>query len=146
MLIILPRLDETTLEKVEKSLSHSTLNSLDLQPEQVQIHLPKFNFTSNINLKDQLKKLEVNLLFTLSADASGISDLPLYVTSSTHKTTITLTEQGTKAAAATEFNIGLGAMPSNAKLFKADHPFIYIIKHGETIIFIGRVANPSVTN
>jgi serpin B len=57
-------------------------------------------------------------------------------------------EEGTQAAAATAVIMapGAGAIPRDQKqaVFRADHPFLYLIRENSTgsILFIGRVAKP----
>jgi serpin B len=53
-------------------------------------------------------------------------------------------EQGTEAAAATAlFSISVG-ISRPPPIFRADHPFIYMIRENKTgsILFLGRMENP----
>jgi serpin B len=53
-------------------------------------------------------------------------------------------EKGTEAAGATAGGGSLTAI-EKPKIFRADHPFIFVIQDKKTgnILFLGRVANPS---
>ncbi|MBL7107536.1 MAG: serpin family protein, partial [Phycisphaerae bacterium] len=54
-------------------------------------------------------------------------------------------EEGTEAAAATAVTMKLtSVMPSRIPVFRADHPFLFLIRdnHSGSILFIGRVMNP----
>jgi len=57
-------------------------------------------------------------------------------------------EQGTVATAATAIRMAVPSMSAlpTPKLFRADHPFIFIIQETESgnILFIGRVVNPAL--
>ncbi len=52
-----------------------------------------------------------------------------------------LCEEGTEAAASTAVVMKKGPAP---KQFRADHPFIFLIRENQSgaILFMGRVANP----
>jgi serpin B len=62
-----------------------------------------------------------------------------------HKTYIKVSEEGTKAAAATAVVMTLTA-PAPPPIIAADHPFLYFIaeKQTGTILFAGTVVNPSM--
>jgi serpin B len=89
----------------------------------------------------------MGIAFTEYADFSNISDqFDLLINDVTHQTFIETNEEGTEAAAATVVTVGTTSMPPPALIFNMDHPFIYIIRETTTnsIIFMGRVADPSV--
>jgi serpin B len=68
----------------------------------------------------------------------------LYIDKAIHKAVIEVDEEGSEAAAATGVAIVLSA--SINEVFKADHPFIYVIKDDLTgqILFIGRLNDPTI--
>ena len=68
----------------------------------------------------------------------------LYITKVIHKAIIEVNEEGSEAAAATAVVVGTKAV-MHKPVFKADHPFLFMIRHNETgpILFMGRVANPT---
>ena len=53
-------------------------------------------------------------------------------------------EEGTEAAAATAVVMGLRSAPAPQPVFRADHPFVFMIRDLKTssILFIGRVTDP----
>jgi len=57
---------------------------------------------------------------------------------------VDVNEKGTEAAAATGVMIGTRGLPPPTPEFRADHPFIFLIRHNSTksILFMGRVVNP----
>ena len=64
-----------------------------------------------------------------------------------HQAFVDVDEEGTEAAAATAVAMVAGALqeePPPIKIFKADHPFIFLIQDRETgsILFVGRVSDP----
>jgi serpin B len=66
-----------------------------------------------------------------------------------HKSFISVSENGTEAAAATAVVMGTaGGMPLKpppTPVFRADHPFIYLIRDRKTgaILFWGRLLDPN---
>jgi serpin B len=60
-----------------------------------------------------------------------------------HKAFIIVNEQGTEAAAATALIMQTKALSFPTVVFRADHPFVFLIREDSTgcILFIGRVAN-----
>jgi serpin B len=83
--------------------------------------------------------------FSDNADFSGMDGTRnLSISEVIHQAFVKVDEEGTEAAAATAVVMRVkSAMPVN--VFKADHPFIFIIQERETgnILFMGRVVDPS---
>ena len=80
------------------------------------------------------------------ADFSGMDGTNnLAIDEVIHQAFVEVNEEGTEAAAATAVIMVESAAPSEPpKIFKADHPFIFIIQQRETgnILFLGKVVNP----
>ena len=81
------------------------------------------------------------------ADFSGMTDAEkLYISAVLHKAFVAVDEEGTEAAAATAVVMKPTAIPvrQEPKVFRADHPFLFLIRHNATgdILFFGRVSNP----
>jgi len=151
MIIILP-LERTGLRGLEQSLTPETFASAveKMGRHPVQMFLPRFKVSSSHELQDVMQSLGVKVAFTDKADFNGISD-GLSISKVIQKVFVEVTEKGTEAAAATAvimvetmsmltFN---GPKPFE---FKADHPFLFLIRHEPTgqILFMGRVADPTV--
>jgi len=73
----------------------------------------------------------------------------LFLSEVVHKAYIDVHEKGTEAAAATAImavapNGHDPASRPKPKLFNADHPFFFLIRHNatESILFVGRVTDP----
>ena len=113
------------------------------------IYMPKFEFDSKYFMVENLKAMGMPSAFKDpdepdGADFSGmIGKKDLLIQNVIHQAYIQVDEKGTEAAAATAVIVGLeSAMPNN--VFRADHPFIFIIQEKETgnILFMGRVVDP----
>ena len=138
---------ENTLDDIE--LSIDKLNEYKAQMTETKldsISLPKFEFNTKYFMKDTLIELGMGTAFNpLSADFLGMTgNKDLFIGSVIHQAFVGVDEEGTEAAAATAVIIKLtSAIPSN--IFRADHPFIFLIQDKETgiILFIGRVNDPS---
>jgi serpin B len=69
----------------------------------------------------------------------------LFISDVLHQAFVDVTEEGTEAAAATIMAMTLGSMPEPPIVFRADHPFLFVIRENSTgsILFMGRVQNPT---
>lgn len=147
MLILLPK-DSTELSPVEESLTldNLTLWKNSLRNQTVNVQIPKFKVETEYTLNELLIDLGMPSAFDPnSANLSAITDQEdLYISAALHKAFVEVNEEGTEAAAATGIVIGTTSVQVNP-LFRADHPFVFIIQDSETgnILFMGRVSNPS---
>ncbi len=114
----------------------------------VQVDLPKFKYDFKELLNDPLVNLGLGVAFSENeADFTRINpDGNLFISRVIHQTFIDVQEEGTEAAAATIVEISLtstggGGSPIH---FKADKPFLYLIKENSTgtIVFMGKVGKP----
>jgi serpin B len=150
MLVLLPKKGDG-LAKVEQSLTAENLTAwtAKMQNYQVEITLPKFKFTADFQLKRVLSALGMSMAFSDQANFSGISTSPpgLSIGEVIHKAYVDVHEKGTEAAAATAVIMRpAAALPPQTKaVFRADHPFLFIIRDNATgiILFMGRMLNPS---
>jgi serpin B len=110
----------------------------------VNVYMPKFGFSFEKYLNDQLKSMGmIDAFDTQLADLSGISDEQIYVNFVKQNTFVEVNEEGTEAAAVTTIAIGVtSAGPPNA--FEINKPFIFAIRERttNTLLFIGQVSNP----
>lgn len=148
MLVLLPKNDD--LKHLEDSLTLERLNEwkTQLKGQSVEVFVPKFTFTTRYSLNENLKELGMPMAFSDAADFSGIDGTrSLSIQIVVHQAFIDVNEEGTEAAAATGVTFGPTAMPPPASvpIFRADHPFIFIIQERETgnILFFGRVIDPT---
>ncbi|MFA6282007.1 MAG: serpin family protein [Candidatus Omnitrophota bacterium] len=146
MLLLLPKNGD--LKSVEQSLDSQTLTALKnkLQMQWVNVFLPKFKFETKYFMADDLKEMGMPTAFSDMADFSGMTgNKDLFISQVIHQAFVEVNEEGTEAAAATAVIVEkCSVLPSRPKIFKADHPFIFIIQETKTgnILFIGRVSDP----
>lgn len=117
-----------------------------LEAGELDVRLPKFKFNSGFDLTPDLQSLGMTDAFTPNvADFSGMtSDQSLFVGVAVHQAIIILDENGTEAAAATGFGLGLVSLPPQPKEVVIDRPFLFFIRDVKTgvVVFAGRVVNP----
>jgi serpin B len=157
MAVILPD-DKAGLSAVEERLDGETLSGWIAASEKrlvrVPVWLPKFKFESGHDLESTLLKLGVTTAFDpAEADLSRIDGLRptrtgagrLYVDKIWQQAMIEVNEEGTEAAAVTGVKTAKSAVPEDPPEFRADHPFLFVIRENQTglILFMGRVADPS---
>jgi serpin B len=96
-------------------------------------------------LADTLKAMGMTDAFDASkADFSGMTDKDkTFISTMIHKAFVAVDEEGIEAGAA-DAGKSILALPEGPKIFKADHPFMFVIQHSSTgeVLFMGRVANP----
>jgi len=156
MYVILPRkadgLPTLEIALTDSNLMQWTLSESKVAPEQVKVWLPKFKFTVPTELAPVLQKMGIREAFSTSANFRAMTDHPegLYISRVIHKAFVELDELGTEAAAATavvHMSFAASGLPSlpQVKEFRADHPFLFVIKHEPTgaVLFIGRVLDPT---
>ncbi|NXN47464.1 SPB11 protein, partial [Rhinoptilus africanus] len=152
MFILLPEVvyeDFTGLEQLESTLTYEKLagwTSWDrMQQLKVKVYLPQFKMEESYVLNTTLQEMGVMNVFDWGkADLSGISMKDgLVVSKAIQKSFVEVNEEGTEAFSAT----GLVAVPLCHPVsyeFKADHPFLFFIRHNptNTIVFFGRYSSP----
>ena len=145
MIVLLPTKDLTS---IESTLTAEKLNEYKSKMEETKLNsisFPKFEFDTKYFMNDTLSALGMPTAFSENADFSGMTGKKdLFIDFVIHQAYVKVNEKGTEAAAATAVGMKLtGAMPRN--IFRADHPFIFIIQEKETgnILFLGRVVDPT---
>jgi len=144
MLILLP--DSGQFEAVEKLLDAQWLDEIvkGLEPKQVTLVMPKFEFESDFSLGDTLSAMGMPVAFSGNADFSGMTgNRDLFIRDVIHKAFVSVDEAGTEAAAATAVVMPT-SMPSMPVEVTVDRPFIFLIRDIETgtLLFVGRVVTP----
>lgn len=112
----------------------------------VELHLPRWDFDTNVQLIPVLRALGMRAPFEgAAADFSGISETPLWIGDAIHRATITVDEWGTEAAAVTGLGFSVSAPPPPDMVIHADHPFAFVILDTQERVplFLGQVADPS---
>jgi len=148
MLVLLPRKADG-LAAIEKQLSVEKLDewSSRMRRQEVRTYIPRFKLTEEFQLNSMLSALGMPSAFAPGkADFSGMNGKKdLYITAALHKAFVDVNEEGTEAAAATGIVVGALSIEPEPKVFRADHPFVFFIRHNPTgsILFMGRVTNPT---
>lgn len=117
-----------------------------LSRQKVRVFLPRFTYTFKLKLNSILSALGMENAFSAKlADFSGITGgRDLFITAAIHQAYVDVNEEGTEAAAATAFVMAPTGLPPPIPIFKADRPFLFLIRDSKTgsILFIGKVMNP----
>jgi serine protease inhibitor len=147
MLVILPK-ENKNLNSIEKSLNLDNYSLwLSMMTEQkIHLYLPKFKVTSEFELSDALKKMGMPHPFSKEADFSGMTGhMDLMIDKIVHKAFVEVNERGTEAAASTAVIMREKSGMVDIPEFRADHPFIFIIKENKynSILFMGEINDPT---
>jgi serpin B len=148
MTVLLPKKHDG-LAELESSLTAHTLRSLVAKSHEqtVTVYLPRFKLTSQFSLQNTLAAMGMPDAFSQNtADFSAMDgNRMLYISAVVHKAFVDVNEEGTEAAAATGVVVSVTAMPVRPAVFRADHPFVFLIRdiHSGSILFLGRVVDPT---
>jgi serpin B len=149
MLVILPKGDNLTAAEDELDLQRISEISGAIRDQRVNILIPKFRLETGYSLSQTLVTMGMPSAFDpAAADFSGMDGTRnLFITGIFHNAFVDVNEEGTEAAAATAVVVGImAATPAEpVPVFRADHPFVFLVQDGETgtILFLGRVINPN---
>ena len=101
------------------------------------VTFPKFSLSYERTLNEDLKALGMGIAFGGGADFSGLSSVPVYISSVKQKTFVDVNEAGTEAAAVTNVALAASTPPS----LDVDRPFIFVIRDrlSGTILFMGKM-------
>lgn len=108
-------------------------------------NMPRFEFEAEIDLSETLAAMGMVTPFGSGADFTGISSNPLFLDYSSHKTTISVNEQGTETTGVTSVIMAIvGAMSDCGNEVTADRPFIFAIyKFRDKSCLISRTGDES---
>jgi serpin B len=119
--------------------------STDFYLQEGTISLPKFNLNYAVTLNEPLEVLGMTDAFTPGADFSGISGVPIFISTVLQQAVVEVNEEGTVAAAVTTIT-GITAVASGQQPFQmiVNHPFLFVIEDRQagTILFMGVVVSP----
>ena len=110
----------------------------------VKVYLPRMKIEEKYNLTSVLVALGMTDLFSPSANLSGISSAEsLKMSEAVHGAYMEVNEEGTEVAGSTEVMGDIKNSPDFEE-FRADHPFLFLIRHNPTnsIVFFGRYCSP----
>jgi serine protease inhibitor len=147
MTIIVP----DDLAAFEANLTTDRLDTVlsGLTAHEVQLTMPKFGIKTDVSLGDTLAAMGMPSAFDPArADFFGITDQEqLFISAVVHQANIDVDEKGTIASAATAVAMAASGLPSEPVTVRVDRPFLFLLRDlpTGTIIFMGRIADPSQT-
>lgn len=146
MTVLLPRVKNNEgptsedINMVLKSLNSASWQKIQQQmaPMKVDVHLPRLESDTDINLIPIMQKLGMTRAFTYAAEFPNFCNAATFIGLMKQVAKIKLDEEGTEAAAVTVIEMDKMAMPGSE--FYANHPFLYVISEKESgaIFFIGQ--------
>ncbi|XP_026698723.1 ovalbumin-related protein Y-like [Athene cunicularia] len=147
MLVLLPD-DVSGLEQLEDKISFEKLMEWTspnvMETKRVKVYLPRMKIEGKYNLTSVLVALGLTDLFSPSANLSGISSAEsMKISEAIHEAYMEVSEEGTEMSGSVDV---MGDIPHSSEFeeFRADHPFLFLIKHNPTnsILFFGRYCSP----
>ncbi|TXD97566.1 serpin family protein [Psychrobacter frigidicola] len=148
MLVVLPKSkDKAAMQQLMRDLSADKIKqwSKDLVGQGVNVHLPKFKLEEAYQMKNLLTDMGMPRAFQNGAGFNLFDNSPpIKIDDVYHKAVVIVDEKGTEAAAATGIVADSTAASAPPPVFKADHPFIFMIQDNKTdaILFLGQVNKP----
>ncbi|NWR28724.1 OVALX protein, partial [Tachuris rubrigastra] len=147
LLVLLPD-DISGLEQLENKISFDKLTEWTsfsvMEKKRVKVYLPRMKIEEKYNLTSVLTTLGMTDLFSPSANLSGISSAEsLKISEAIHEAYMEVTEEGTEATGSAVVT-GDIQQSSESEEFRADHPFLFLIRHNPSnmILFFGRYCSP----
>ncbi len=146
LVVLLPRKTDG-LADLEKRLTPKSLAAWtsELRQREIEVYLPKFKTASAFRLDQVLSSMGMPSAFSDHADFSGMDGKrDLFISAIVHKAFVDVNEEGTEAAAATGVVMSRMAVMVTPT-FRADHPFLFLIRDNRTgsVLFLGRIVNPT---
>ncbi|NWT56535.1 OVALX protein, partial [Erythrocercus mccallii] len=147
LLVLLPD-DVSGLAQLENKISYEKLmewtNPKVMEKKKVKVYLPRMKIEEKYNLTSVLTSLGMTDLFSPSANLSGISSAErLRVSEAVHEAYMEVTEEGTEAGGSEVVTEDI-QHSSESEEFRADHPFLFFVKHNpsDMILLFGRYCSP----
>ncbi|XP_016067970.1 PREDICTED: serpin A9 [Miniopterus natalensis] len=145
-LFVLP--GQGKMRQLEQALSSRTLKkwSHSLQKRWIEVFIPKFSTSTSYDLETILPKMGIQDAFGKNADFSGITKKGfLQVSKAAHKAVLEVSEEGTKAAAATATNLTIRSKDGSSRCMVFNRSFLLLIIHKatQTVLFLGKVEDPT---
>ncbi|HEV2480672.1 MAG TPA: serpin family protein [Puia sp.] len=148
MYLVLPASQTQPINSFISGLSATNLDQAlsSLDSARIALSMPKWEYSYAIdNMQPELTAMGMGIAFGNSANFSAMyPGQSTAISQVTHKTYISVSENGTTAAAVTDVGVVTTVAPAILAL-KFDRPFVYLIRERSTgmILFIGVVNDPS---
>jgi len=147
MVAFMPANAEADFAAWEASLSRESFDDVvtGLSPSYTRVSLPKFGFEGDYDVKELFESMGWTNFSNLERMHAELES-DLMITGIFHKSFIAVDEEGTEAAAATAVAVGRDSAPANPEEVHFNRPFYYAVYDHptDTILFLGRVLDPSV--
>lgn len=141
MMFVLPDGDLSDLTDRD-IVSEILLREQSWETAYVDLKLPKFDLSAQIDLSDALKQAGVKTVFTEQADLSPLTEMDGFLSDATQDVRVAIDEEGVTAAALTELRLSGSALPPEPIKLSIDRPFLFIITGmGDTPLFVGTVCH-----
>ena len=116
----------------------------------VRMRLPRFEYEYDLDLIPPLTNLGMGNAFDpakadFSAMCEAPEDVPVYIGMASHKTFMSVDEEGTEAGAATYIAVVGSAAPQNVVEITFDRPFLFAVVNDadpSLVLFLGSVIRP----
>jgi serpin B len=151
LIVLLPK-ERSGLPGLEDSMTASNMQqwlSRVTPVPKVVVTIPRFKSMQEFELSTALRALGMPQAFGGGADFSGMTGKRDFAISAViHKAFVDVNEEGTEAAAATAVTMRALAMRAPgppSPVFRADHPFVFLIRDNgsRSILFMGRMTDPA---
>lgn len=151
MTVILPP-SGTNIDTFISGLTRAKLDNWisQLYRTKIQVIIPKFKIAYDTTFNKVLADMGMGVAFSPKyANFTNINpdkSLHLHISQVKQKSYVKVDEEGTEAAAVTAVSMGVTAVgPTEPPVFRADRPFVYLIRErtSGTILFIGKMENPT---
>lgn len=149
MTVLLPN-EGKSVSDLMKVVSAKEIANLGrtMERRKVDLKLPRFSTETEQPLNEVIASLGAPSIFGDSADFSNLADGNMFVSKMFQKAKIEVSEQGTKAAAATAAIMTMSALAPDPQPveFHADRPFVYLISESATgaIYFLGQFTGSGI--
>lgn len=148
MTVILPR-EGKSISDILPQTNSEMWQELYTHLESVDVKLPRFDITTQLNLVETMSALGMPSAFDEeTANIPNFCSTPQYISNMGQVAKIKLDEDGTEAAAITWIEIATGSDNEPVTYeFHANRPFLYVISEQSTgvILFIGQFTGKNAT-
>jgi len=146
-MVVMAAIDPARSGDVRRELGRKgflkALSAFDFAVREVDLRLPRFHVEYGTDLTDVLSQLGLGPAFGSQANYHQMTSAAVRATSVLQRVVIDVTEEGTKAAAATAVVSTRSLETAEPVEFAADRPFVFAIVDGMTgaILFLGHVGD-----
>lgn len=143
MTVILPEEGKNTSDVIDY-LNADKIDELSnkMVIRAVKLYLPRFKVENNFSLATVLQNMGMKQAFLVKADFKGIVDGDLFINDVKHITYVSVTEDGTEAAAVTSIIFGTTSIP-DYPIVNVNKPFLFLIREKGTgvVLFAAKIGN-----